>query len=130
MNDKGLEMSVALALDENAELAEIEERTLQLRRELLDLDLEEVRQPTVDTIPDGAKAADATLVGMLVVTASREAVSAVIHLLSDWLSRTGGRSVKVQVGTDVLELSRASKEDQERLVDAFLARQTSLEGTS
>ena len=43
MSERLLEMRVALELDPGADVAEVEERTLQLRGELLELDVDDVR---------------------------------------------------------------------------------------
>jgi len=123
-----LELRVGLELEPGADAAEVEERTLQLRGELLELDVDDVRQPSVGPPPVGAKGVDSALVGTLVVTAGREAVSAVVRLVAGWFSRGGGRSVKLQVGDDVLELSDASREEQRRVVEAFLARHVPEDG--
>jgi hypothetical protein len=47
-------------------------------------------------------------------------VDAVRH----WLTRGGGvrRTVKLEIGGDVLELSEASTADQQRLIDMFVSR--------
>jgi hypothetical protein len=122
MSERLLELRVGLELDPGADAADVEERTLQLRGELLELDVDDVRQPVVGPPPKGAKGVDAALIGTLVVTAGREAISAVVRVVAGWLSRGEGRSVKLQLGDDVLELSDASREDQRRVLDAFLAR--------
>jgi hypothetical protein len=128
MSESLLELRVGLELDPGADAAEVEERTLQLRAELLELDVDDVQQPSVGSPPEGAKGVDAALIGTLVVTAGREAISAVVRVVAGWLSRSGGRSVKLQLGDDVLELSDASKEEQRRVVDAFLARHVAANG--
>ena len=128
MSEQQLQLRISLELDPGADAAEVEERTLQLRKELLELDVDGVRQPSVGPPPEGAKGVEAALLGTLVVTAGREAVSAVVHLIAGWLSRDGGRSIKLQLGDDLLELSDASKEQQHRAMDAFLARHASSSG--
>jgi hypothetical protein len=60
--------------------------------------------------------------GTLVVTAGREVVSALVHTVIDWVSRARDRTVKLQLGEDVLEISHASADDQRRAVEAFFAR--------
>ena len=122
MSDERVEMQVGVGLDPDADLDELEGRALRLREELLELDVASVRQATADQVPEGTKGVEATIVGTLIVTVGREAITAVIQLLSGWLSRGGSRTLTIQLGDDVLELSRASKNDQSRLIDAFLAR--------
>jgi hypothetical protein len=122
MSEQQLQLRVALELDPGADAAEVEERTLQLREELLELDVDDVQQPSVGPPPEGAKGVEGALLGTLVLTAGREAVSAVVHLIAGWLSRGGARSIKLRIGDDLLELSDASKEQQQQAMEAFLAR--------
>lgn len=122
MIEPRLELRVELVLDPQADAAEIEARTLQLREELLDLEIDDVRQPSVGRPPEGAKGGEVVLLGALVVTAGREAVKAVVQAVGAWLSRNRVRSIKVQIDGDTLELSAASKEEQLELVEVFLAR--------
>lgn len=122
MSEPRLELRVELELDPQAEEAEIEARTLQLRNELLDLDVDDVQQPSVGRPPEGAKGGDVVLLGTLVVTAGREAVRTVVQAVGSWLSRNRVRSIKVQIDGDTLELSAASKDEQLQLVEVFLAR--------
>jgi hypothetical protein len=122
MSEQQFELRVTLELDSDADAAEVEEQTLQVREELLELDVDDVRQAGAGVPPPGAKGVEAALVGTLLMTAGREAVGAVAHLLIGWLSHGRGRSVKLQLGDDVLELSHASPEERRQVVNTFLAR--------
>jgi hypothetical protein len=122
MSEHLLELRVHLEFDPQADAVEIETRTLQLRDELLHADVDDVRQPSAGPPPEGAKGGDVVLLGTLVVTAGREAVRAVVQAVGSWLSRNPLRSVKLQIDGDTLELSAVSKEEQLKLVEAFLAR--------
>lgn len=122
MSEPRLELRVELELDPQADAAEIEVRTLQLRDELLDLDVDDVQQPSDGRPPVGAKGGDVVLLGALVVTAGREAVRAIVQAVGAWLSRNRMQSITVRIGEDTLELSAASKEERLKLVEAFIAR--------
>ena len=117
-----LELSVAVELDPDADAAELEARTLLLRREILELDVESVEEPVVGAPPDGVKGPEVALLGSLVVSAGQEVIGAVVRVIAGWLSRGGSRTVKLQLGDDILELDAASQDEQTRLVEAFLAR--------
>jgi hypothetical protein len=122
MDERPLELRVQLELDPAAGADEIEARALQLRNELLDLDVNDVRQPSVGQAPEGAKGVEVVLLGTLVVTAGREAVKAVVHAVGEWLGRNRVRKVKLEMEGETLELSTASREEQLRLIEMFLAR--------
>jgi hypothetical protein len=65
-------------------------------------------------------------VAELLVTLGRsaEGLRAVVLAVRRWLSRSDGvrRTVRLEIGGDVLELSEASLTDQQRLVDVFVER--------
>jgi hypothetical protein len=117
-----VELWVTAGLDPGAGEEELEGRTLGLRQELLELDVEEVRPPLGGPAPGGARSGDAALLGTLVVTVGREAVGAVVRAVAGWLSRGGSRSIKLQLGDDSIELTDVSATDQRRMLEAFLAR--------
>jgi hypothetical protein len=117
-----VDLWVTAGVDPDADAAELEGRTLGLRQELLELDVEAVRHPLGGPAPEGARAGDATLIGTLVVTVGREAIGAVVRAVAGWLSRGGSRSIKMQLGDDSIELTDVSAADQQRMLEAFLAR--------
>jgi hypothetical protein len=55
---------------------------------------------------------------------SAQALGRVIGVVRDWLARSPGRvrTVRLEVGGDVLELSQASASEQQRLIDLFVSR--------
>jgi hypothetical protein len=59
------------------------------------------------------------------VTLGPTVLGSVVDTVRAWLSRDRGRSARLQLGDDVLELSDASPEQQEQLISAFLARNAS-----
>jgi hypothetical protein len=124
MDGQLVELWVTTEQDPRADDAEIEGRTLELREELLELDIEDARQPPGGSAPDGSRGAEVALLGTLLVTTTREVVGAVVRTVAAWLSRTGGRTVKMQLGDDSIELTNVAEEDQRQLLEAFLARHT------
>jgi hypothetical protein len=117
-----LELRVDLSPEEDEDASQLDETTRQLRRELLELDVDDVRRVAEGSPPPGARAVDAALLGSLAVTAGREVIGAVVGLLVQWIGRRSDRSVKLTIGDDSIELSGASADDRRRLVEAFLAR--------
>src|SRR3954453_15010351 len=71
----------------DADEAELEDETLRLRGELLDLDVESVSRPSGGPAPEGTRAVDPALITTLLVTAGKGAIGAVAGALTSWLSR-------------------------------------------
>jgi hypothetical protein len=108
-----------------ADADELERLALSLRRELLELDaVDSAEGATSGPAPEGARAIDALLVGTILVRLARkkEVLSAVVGVVRSWLGERGRRQVRIELDGDVLELTGASDEERERLVDAWIER--------
>jgi hypothetical protein len=93
----------------------------QVRRQLLELDVDRVDLVRRDELPAGAKAGEAFEIGTMVVTFGPTVLAAVIDTLKGWLRSNRDRSVELKRGDKSIKLSHASPEDTKRLVDAFLS---------
>lgn len=71
--------------------------------------------------PDGARAVDAVAAGTLLVTVNAGVLAIVARAVHAWIERGGARSAILQIGADRIEISGASREDQQQLIDAFVA---------
>lgn len=118
----GVEIRVDVGLDLEADDLELEDSTLALREELLELDVDSVERPLSGPPPEGAKAVEVALGATLIVAAGKEVITAVVSKVAGWVGRDRGRSVKLQLGEDTIEITDPSKEEQRRLLEAFLAR--------
>jgi hypothetical protein len=73
----------------------------------------------------GAKSGDPVEWGTLVVSAvTSGALSAVLKTAHAWVSRQRGTALSVRIGDDELVLTGASSDDQRRVIEDWLARQT------
>jgi hypothetical protein len=116
-----LGIQVEIGPDEDAE--QVAEATLQLRRELLDLDVEAVDLPRVGEPPPGTRAVELAALGALVVSAANsQLLGPVVAAVRAWLAGAPQRSIKLELGGDVLELSGVSSKEQRRLTDEWLRR--------
>jgi hypothetical protein len=97
---------------------------LQLRRELLDLDVDAVEVPGAGEPPPGARAVDVAALGALVVNLADSQLLAVVTAIRSWLAGSPRRSIKLQLGGDALELTGVSSREQRRLTDEWLTRHT------
>jgi Effector Associated Constant Component 1 len=122
MDHDDVKVRVELGLEPDSDAGELDEATLQLRRELLELDVLDVKRPSEGPAPPGTRAVDATVLGTLVVTATQGVVGAVIQAVMGWLARRPNRSITVGIAGDSIEVTDPSAEDQRRLIEAFLAR--------
>jgi hypothetical protein len=104
---------------------EVTDLTGQLRRQLLGLEVEAVEPVRNDDVPDGAKPLDAVSVGALVVTCTSGALRAVVMLVDKWLAHRPVRGAKLTIGDDSIELTDVSAADQQRLLQAFVDRNSS-----
>lgn len=112
--------------EEGADAQRLDTLAGYLRRELLALDVQDVTALSDGPPPPGSRAVDVAAVGGLLVTLGRttEGLRAVVTAVRNWLARGDAttRTVRLELGGDVLELSEATAEEQDRLVALFISR--------
>lgn len=104
---------------------QLEVLALLLRQELLMLDVRSVEPAGEGEAPEGSRGGLAALAGVLSVSMAPglQALGAVVGVIRDWLRRSAsGRTVKLSIEGDVIELTGASDDVQKQLVDAFVRR--------
>jgi hypothetical protein len=118
--------------EEGADAERLDAVTGYVRRELLQLDVDDVSRAPAGGVPEGARAFDVVALGALVVSLGRSAVGLreVVSVVRRWLSGGSGvrRTVTIVVDGDTLELSEVSAAEQDRLVDLFIRRHAGDEG--
>ncbi|MEV4921624.1 effector-associated constant component EACC1 [Streptomyces roseoverticillatus] len=105
----------------------VERLVRQLRAEIAELDVVSIRPGPTGPAPEGAKGADPATLGAIVValSASGGVFSALIDLLRDWLGRSSVQHrISVTLDGDTIELERASADERQELIDAFVRRHT------
>ncbi len=117
-----LDLRVDLVLDDDGDEADLDEGARQLRRELLQLDVDDVQLVAEGSPPSGARAVDPGLVASLAVAAGQGVIGAVVRAVTEWVGRRTSRVVKLTIEGDSIELANVSNDDQHMLVAAFLAR--------
>jgi hypothetical protein len=124
------QLTVQVDAGPDADADEINELTLLLRRELLELDLESVDLARRGTAPPGARAVGVLSIGTIIVTLAQapELLRAVVDLVQSWLGGSGRRSVKLALDGDILEVSGLSPRDQRELIASWIARHGSGRG--
>jgi hypothetical protein len=125
MEERQEALGVQVAVGPDGDAEEVAQATSQLRRELLDLDVDAVQVRVSGEPPPGSRAVDVTALGALVVNiAEPQLLAAVVAAVRSWLGGSSRRSIKLQLGGDALELTGVSSTEQQRLTNAWLARHT------
>jgi hypothetical protein len=123
MEEQPATLAVQVAVGPDADAEEIAEATLQLRRELLDLDVEAVELPRAGEPPPGTRAVELAALGALVVTVAKSPLlGPVVAAIRSWIGGGPERTIKLELDGDVLELSGLSSTEQRRLTDEWLRR--------
>jgi hypothetical protein len=115
------DLTVQVPPTEGEDAGELLAVASRLREELLTLDVDDVRPVEAGTTPDGAKGVAALTGWLAVQLGSAEGLRAVVALVRGWAGRRQ-REVEVTIGGDTLRISGVSTEEQEKIVDAWLAR--------
>lgn len=117
-----MQVTLALGAADDIDAHEVAELTAQLRSRLLELDVDQVEAVRSGDIPDGARSADAITIGAMVVTLVPAMLHAVVALVESWSARHPVSGVKVTVDGDSIELTGATEEQQQRLVEQFVSQ--------
>ena len=122
MTDAAIDLLVSLDPD-GADDEELDELTGQLRRELLELDVQSVERPSGGSLPPGTRGAGALAIGELIVHAATTPalVTAVLAVVQGWLRRAGRRSARIEANGKVLDVKGISAGDQHAIIAAFVA---------
>jgi hypothetical protein len=126
MEQRSATLGIQLAVGPDADAEEVAASTEQLRRELLDLEVEAVEVPTAGAPPPGAKGIELAALGTLAVTvAQSQLLTGVVAAVRSWLAGSPQRTIKLELDGDALELSGLSSREQRRLTDEWLRRHAS-----
>jgi hypothetical protein len=103
---------------------ELERISASRRRQLLELDVRDVRVPPGSAAPDGARSAGLAEVGTLLVDLGKAGAGLLplLTFLNGWVSRRPTGSVSVTVDGDTITLDAATPEQQDAAFQLFLQR--------
>ena len=102
---------------------DLAELTRLLRDDLLDLDVLAVEPvPSGQDAPEDSKGVLELVAGWLAVNLGPEALRVVVSRVAGWAARND-RTVEVTMAGDVLKLTGVTSQQQDRLIDEWLARQ-------
>jgi hypothetical protein len=124
MSVQPTQAAISIDAGDNADPEELQRLSLQLRRELLGLDVEDVTIAQATTSEERTKAADALTWGSLLVTlgAAKDLLPSVIGVVQSWLSRESEHSVTMEIDGEKLVLSGASSDQVQQFIDQWFQR--------
>jgi hypothetical protein len=125
MEERPATLGVQVGVGSDADDEEVAEATLQLRRELLDLEVDRVELASGGDAPPGTRGVELAALGALLVTVGQsQLLGPVVAAVRSWLSGGPQRSIKLELDGDAIELTGVSSKEQRRLVDEWLRRHT------
>jgi hypothetical protein len=115
----GLVMQVVPMADSDAE--ELADLAGQLHAELLGMDDASVGPLPAGAVPEGAKGLGDVADWLVAQFGTLDGLRALVGAVRGFASRTG-RTVEVSIGGDPIKVTGATSEQQQQLIDAWLAR--------
>jgi hypothetical protein len=115
-------VKLAMAGGSETDEEELGRLTGQLRRRLLDLDVESVELVRGGHAPAGARAVDPAAIGSLLISLSPQVLPMVLELVTSWVKSRPVNEVEVTMGRDTIRIRNPSTEDEHALLEAFLRR--------
>jgi hypothetical protein len=115
----GLVMQVVPMADSDAE--ELADLAGQLHAELLGVDDASVGPLPAGAVPEGAKGLGDVTGWLVAQFGTLDGLRALVAAVRGFASRTG-RTVEVSIGGDPIKVTGATSQQQQQLIDAWLAR--------
>ena len=116
-------LRIGISVDDGDD-EELDRLTGQLRRELLESGLDDVRRAAPESPPAGAKGDPITIGALVIGLAGSAAVSALVtgvcQIIRSWVIRGRERTVIVEIDGRRLELKGATSDQHQQAIDAFV----------
>ena len=126
MSENPAELFIELSLEGgDADRAELDELTRQLRAEVEELNVDSVDEVSAGSAPEGTKAADFSAIGQMAVTLAPTIIPPLFDLLKSWVQRKPSTPVKVtvKVGRKTAQIeydpTQTSAKDLDALIKAL-----------
>jgi hypothetical protein len=120
MTDQAKRIVVGLGV-KGADARALDDLTRGLSNELRQAEVHSVERISEGDAPPGSKG-DPFTIGWLVVTLTPIVAAKVFDILVDWAKRGHGRTIKVTLGQDTIELSGATRKEREKLLNKWLKK--------
>lgn len=117
-------MGLCIETDLDAGPEELAELAVQLREQVLELDIESAEPTTAGRAPQGTRTGEILVAGALTVMLAQSSglLTALIETVRSWVSLSGARSVRLEIDGDELEVTGVSRSDQRELTQAWIDR--------
>ena len=126
MTERIARLSLRIDAGPEAEAEELAQRAVELRRELLELDIEFAEPAAAGPAPPGTRGDEFLIAGALIVTLVRSPglVKALIETVQLWITRDQHRTVELEINGDELKLTGITGEDQHEVIQDWIKRNT------
>ncbi|MGH3829026.1 MAG: hypothetical protein ACRDRS_01025 [Pseudonocardiaceae bacterium] len=126
MTERLARLGLRINAGPHADAERLDELAVQLREELLELDIERAERTTAGQAPPGTRAGEILVAGALTVLLAQSSglLTALVEMVRSWISRDSGRSVKLEIDGDVLEVTGINQADQRELTKFWIDQHT------
>jgi hypothetical protein len=124
MTERIARLGLSIKAGPEADAEELATLAVQLREQLLELDIESAEPATLGPAPPGTRAGEILIAGALTVMLAQSPglLTAIVETVKSWVCLSGQRSVKLEVDGDVLEVNGITRSDQRELIQAWIDR--------
>lgn len=124
MTGRFARLDLCIESDSEADAEELTKLAVDLREQLLELDIERADPAISGQAPPGTRAGEIFVAGALTVMLAQSSglLTALVETVQSWVSLGGRRSVKLEIDGDELEVTGITRADQRELIQAWIDR--------
>ncbi|MBW4630186.1 MAG: hypothetical protein KME49_32915 [Brasilonema octagenarum HA4186-MV1] len=123
MTEEKIQLKLNIDAGTEADNEELEQLTRQLRKRLLELDVESVDYLTEEKVSKGAKGEPITTTLIVTLFAAGGVVTTLIKTIETCLTRDKSVTIEEKNG-DKLQMTGISSKEQRRIIDAWISSHT------
>ncbi|MGH4011696.1 MAG: hypothetical protein ACRDTH_26615 [Pseudonocardiaceae bacterium] len=124
MTERITRLGLCVEADSEADAEELAKLAVDLREQLLELDIERADPAIAGPAPPGTRAGEILVAGGLTVMLAKSSrlLAALVKTVQSWVSLSSARSVKLKIDGDELEVTGITRADQRELIKAWIDR--------
>jgi hypothetical protein len=121
MEENPIKLKLMIDAGPEADSERLELLTHELRRELMDQDVDLVEIPELkEKPPEGAKVVGIAEVGTILVTLAPSALSPVIGCINSWVSNKSAGEIVIDLNGQKLQLKNIPSSERQKIVSEFI----------